>query len=66
MNVRAVILVIGMVAVGMSSPVPDTGVAMPGPDKAMSNTHQEQLRDLHARLVLGGLPVVGSLLVTPP
>ncbi|KAJ2446359.1 hypothetical protein IWW46_000973 [Coemansia sp. RSA 2440] len=43
MYVRLVILFIGMVAVGLSSPVPDTGVAMPESDKTTSGTHQQHL-----------------------
>ncbi|KAJ2283006.1 hypothetical protein GGH14_001188 [Coemansia sp. RSA 370] len=41
MNVRSAILFIGMIAVGMSSPVPNTGALMPVSEKALVNMAQQ-------------------------
>ncbi|KAJ1754273.1 hypothetical protein LPJ58_004745, partial [Coemansia sp. RSA 1591] len=58
MNVRSAILLISMVAVGMSSPVPDTGASMPVSEKAAS--------DFSRRQIFPPYPPRPPMLVPPP
>ncbi|KAJ2143727.1 hypothetical protein IW142_003554 [Coemansia sp. RSA 564] len=51
MQVHSAILFIGMIVVGLSSAMPNAGVAAPESGKAVGANQQDQPRDLHARLI---------------